>query len=130
MSPSQRPRILIVEDNRDTQRLLDYQLNTLFDIDLVFGIDEALERVAQATYDLYILDINLGEKRTGIDLLNQLRARNLHQHVPALALTAYALPGDRERFLNEGFEAYVSKPFLRDDLIRTIRHVLSAHSVS
>ncbi|GIV59229.1 response regulator [Rhodocaloribacter litoris] len=126
MKEKHRPHILIVEDNLDTIKLLDYQLRAYFQITLAMRIDEALQLADRHRFDLFLLDINLGERRTGIDLLERLRQHAEHRNTPAIALTAYALPGDRERFLEEGFEAYVSKPFLRDDLINTIRHVLAA----
>lgn len=46
------------------------------------------------------------------------------RHIPALALTAYALPGDRERFLEYGFDGYLSKPFVQEQLLATIEDVL------
>jgi CheY-like chemotaxis protein len=45
---------------------------------------------------------------------------------PAVALTAYAMPGDREDFLEAGFDEYVSKPFTRTDLTETIKDALNA----
>ncbi len=125
MPGEERPRLLVVEDNLDTQKLLEYQLRTHFSLTLARGIDEALQAAADARFDLFILDINLGEKRTGIYLLQRLHEMPAHRDTPALALTAYALPGDREHFLKLGFHAYMSKPFLREDLLQTIRNVLA-----
>lgn len=124
MTGEERPHLLVVEDNLDTQKLLAYQLRTHYTLTMATGIDEALQMASENRFHLFVLDINLGEKRTGIHLLQRLLELPEHRGTPALALTAYALPGDRERFLRAGFQAYLSKPFLREDLMRTITELL------
>lgn len=124
MTEEGKIRILAVEDNPDTQTLLKYLLRPRYDVYLVPHVEEALEAVKADSYDLFLLDINLGEQRTGIDLLHNLRSMNEHRETPALAVTAYAMPGDRDRFLQEGFDAYVSKPFTRSDLLDAIETAL------
>ena len=119
-------RILAVEDNRDTQLLLYYLLNTHFNLEIVAQVDEAMQAAAKSTFDAFVLDINLGEARSGVELLCMLRTLPQHEHTPALALTAYALPGDRERLLEAGFAGYVSKPFTRTDLLDGISQLLDA----
>jgi CheY-like chemotaxis protein len=116
--------ILAVEDNPDTLTLLRYMLKSRYGLVLATKVDEALERVSERPFDLFILDINLGDERTGIDLLRLLRERPGCAVVPALALTAYAMPGDKERFLQAGFEAYISKPFTQRELLQTIEDLL------
>ena len=118
-------RILAVEDNRDTQLLLYYLLNTHFNLEIVSQVDEAVQAARKSSFDAFVLDINLGEERSGVELLRLLRDLPHHANTPALALTAYALPGDRERFLDAGFSAYVSKPFTRNDLLDAISRLLN-----
>lgn len=127
MTDTERVRILAVEDNPDTQTLLRYLLRD-FDVNLVPHVDDALRIAASDDFDVFLLDINLGERQTGIDLLQKLRAMGQHRQTPALAVTAYAMPGDRERFMKAGFDAYVSKPFTRNELLETIYVLLHAHS--
>lgn len=125
MSPPEKPRILAVEDNSETQLLLEHLLKKSFDVQVVAGVDEALEAVDAHPFDAFLLDINLSEERTGTDLLHLLRERDDMEDVPAIALTAYAMPGDREDFLEAGFDQYVSKPFTRADLTEAIESTLS-----
>ena len=125
MSSNEKPRILAVEDNSETQLLLEHLLKKSFEVRVVPGVDEALEAVDETTFDALLLDINLSEERTGTDLLHLLRERNDMDNVPAIALTAYAMPGDREDFLEAGFDQYVSKPFTRADLTEAIETSLS-----
>ena len=121
MNGDQLPQILIIEDNRDTQTLLRYLLGTEYDIKIVGEFNEAVELAGGASFDLLLIDINLGEERTGVDLLNILRETDPYRDVPMVAITAYAMPGDFQRFINIGFDAYISKPFTRMDLINTIK---------
>lgn len=117
--------ILTVEDNPDTQTLLRYMLQQHFRLAFSITVENAVELAKETTFDLFILDINLGEQRTGIDLLHLLRSMPDYPDTPAIALTAYAMPGDRERFLDEGFNGYISKPFTRRELLSTVDVALS-----
>jgi CheY-like chemotaxis protein len=125
MNMPETPRILAVEDNSETQLLLEHLLKESFEVTVVTGVDEALEAVEGHSFDAMLLDINLSEQRTGTDLLHLLRERDDMAEVPAIALTAYAMPGDREDFLEAGFNQYVSKPFTRDDLTDAIETSLA-----
>ncbi len=116
--------ILTVEDNPDTQTLLRYMLKPHFALVFSSQVDEALIQAEKYSIGLFLLDINLGEQRTGIDLLQLLRQRPGYEDTPALALTAYAMPGDRERFLDAGFDGYISKPFTRRELLNAIEKAL------
>ena len=120
-----RPQILAVEDNQDAQLLLRYLLAPRYDATIVSAIDDAVQAAKSGAYHIYLLDINLGERRTGVELLQLLRDLPGHPYVPALALTAYALPGDRERFLTAGFDGYVSKPFTQAILHKAIEDALA-----
>lgn len=123
---SSKLRVLAVEDNSETRLLLQHLLRASFDVVAVSGIEDALAAVEEQDYDVFLLDINLSEQRTGTDLLHLLRENPSLQNVPAVALTAYAMPGDRENFLTAGFNEYVSKPFTRDDLTSAIRDSLAS----
>lgn len=125
MSATEKPRILAVEDNSETQLLLEHLLKESFEVTVVEGVDDALDAVKGTTFDAFLLDINLSEQRTGTDLLHLLQERDDMGNVPAIALTAYAMPGDREDFLEAGFDQYVSKPFTRADLTDAIEKTLS-----
>ncbi len=117
---TKRARILAVEDNSETQLLLKHLLKNSFDVHVVSGVDEALNAIGETVFDIFLLDINLSGQRTGTDLLHLLRQSDNCDNVPAIALTAYAMPGDREDFLDAGFDHYVSKPFTRSDLTSAI----------
>lgn len=126
MDASSQAHLLIVEDNEETQLLLRHQLSEHFALTMAKDVNEALDLADAHAYDALLIDINLGSERTGIDLLQELRARDSFESIPAIALTAYAMPGDRERLLEAGFDAYLGKPYSRDELLKAIRDVLPA----
>ncbi len=118
------PEILFVEDNDFTRQLVRYWLRDCCRLTLCDHPSEALAVAERQSFDVFLLDINLGRGNNGIDLLNDLRALPTHTHTPAIAFTAYALPSDRERLLDLGFEGYLSKPFKKPDLLGVIETAL------
>jgi CheY-like chemotaxis protein len=118
--------VLVLEDNAESRLLLRHLLRHEFDATLVSGADAALRVAESQSFDAALLDINLGEKRTGVDVFKAIRAMARHRDLPALACTAYALPGDRERFLEAGFAAYVSKPFVKAELMDALHEAVGA----
>lgn len=125
MDSNPQPSILAIEDNTDTQVLLRYLLSPRYSVEIVPHVDDALDAATSNRYDLFLLDINLGEERTGIDLLRELRKQDRYKDTPAIALTAYAMPGDRERLEAAGFSGYLSKPFTRKELYEAIEDMLA-----
>ena len=118
-------RILLVEDNPDTASMVcDLLHETPCMVTHAADADEALCAAQDQTFDLVLLDINLGGGPSGVDVLHQLRGRSAHGATPIAALTAYSLPGDRSQFLEMGFDAYLSKPFAPNDLYQLIASLL------
>ena len=120
--------VLLVEDNEETQFLIQSLLEDQFRFTSASTAEEALEAAAQppggGTFDLVLLDINLGSGRSGTDVLQKLRALSGYRTTPIVALTAYALPGDKERYEAMGFTAYLSKPFRFDKLLASIERLV------
>lgn len=127
-APDPRPRVLALEDNAESRLLLKHLLRKEFDAVIVPDADATLATAAEQAFDVLLLDINLGERRTGVDVLKALRVLPGYAETPALACTAYALPGDRERFLEAGFAKYVSKPFVKAELIGALHHAVASRT--
>jgi len=117
------PRVLIVEDNPEIRIMMSLTLESDFEVGTAATFDQAMEEAMEHTYDVLLVDIDLGGQRSGVDLVRELRAEG-YKNIPMIACTAYALPGDRERFLNEGFDDYIGKPFTRNQLIDVLRRSL------
>lgn len=118
---TQPPRILVVENTPSIQRLIQRILGASFEVITASNAREAFQAAEESTADLVLLNIRLGGAKSGVDVLQELRAQGAYQDVPFVAVTGHALPGDRERLLKEGFDDYIAKPFSREELLETIR---------
>ncbi len=114
-----KSRLLLVEDNEDIRPLLEQLLTKLGDVDAFSNAEAALECAAQTFYDVVLMDISL-PKMSGLDAMLKLRNMNDYNSVAMIAMTGHALPGDRERFLRAGFDAYIAKPFAPSDLVSMV----------
>lgn len=119
-----RTRVLVVEDNADTRTLVNHLLRKSYDVKCASDADEALQLAANERYDVLLVDINLGKGKSGEDVLHAIKSLPNYDQTPVIAVTAYAMPGDRERFFNEGFDEYVSKPFSKQRLLEALEGVL------
>lgn len=125
---SEKPRLLSVENNAETRILLEHALDDSYAVTFASDEEEALDAVESGRFDALLLDINLTSEKGGIELLHTLREREETTGVPAIAVTAFAMPGDREDLFQEGFDAYVGKPFTLADLRETVRRAIGAES--
>jgi CheY-like chemotaxis protein len=118
-------KVAVVEDNPDNRMLVQALLEDLYDISEYETGVEAVEGLPDDIPDVILLDISLPEM-DGTEVLAWLRDRDDLKDVPVIALTAHAMAGDREKYLSIGFNGYVTKPILDEDvLIDAIEHCLS-----
>lgn len=115
-----RKTIAVVEDNADNRLLVQALLEDHYDLtEYATGI-EALNGLRSSPPDLVLLDISLPEM-DGMEVAREIRADERLRHLPLVALTAHAMSGDRERFLQSGFDAYVAKPIIDEqELLQTL----------
>lgn len=85
--------------------------------------EEALEAVRGEPFDLVLLDVQL-PGMDGVTALRALRSEPCATSVPVIAVTAFAMRGDRERFLADGFDDYISKPIDVRSFVGRLRAVL------
>ena len=114
-------RILVAEDNRVNQKVVLGLLGKLgVDADVAENGRLALERLAAhpGEYQMVLMDIQMPEM-DGLEAVKRLRAGEAGEEgktIPVVALTAHAMEGDRELFLQQGMDGYLSKPIRMKDL--------------
>ena len=117
-------KILIVEDNLINRKVIRAALEP-HGYTLIEAIDgeEALEVATSRRPDLIIMDIQL-PKVSGLEVVKRLRQMPDFSSIPILAVTAYAMRGDKERFIKAGCDAYLPKPINTRELPRVVAEML------
>jgi|SRR6185503_14719978 len=111
-------RVLIVEDDPDSLELMTYLFRAFGHEPIgARSGDAALRVAASEAPDLVLCDLRL-PGMDGFEILTRFRADPALQSIPVVAVTAYAMPGDRERVMNAGFNGYVSKPIDPESFVR------------
>lgn len=112
-------RILVVEDERDLNRVISKRLESEgYSVDRCFDGEEALDFIDVGEFDAIIMDIMM-PRINGIEVLKQMRSRN--NTTPVLLLTARDGIGDRVNGLDTGADDYLIKPFAFEELLARIR---------
>lgn len=120
---SRRPlEILVAEDNEVNQRVVRRQLERMgHRPTVVESGGKALEMLERKQFDLALMDVQM-PGMDGLEATAAIRDREAGtgEHLPVIAMTAHAMRGDRQRFLEAGMDAYLSKPFKARELLEEI----------
>jgi len=125
MMPTKPAHILIIEDNPNNMKLMVMLLEqrgykVSIDVDAEAGIKQA----KSIKPDLILLDIQLPEM-DGMEACRIMRTEIALSRTPIIALTAFAMSGDKERIMASGFDDYMAKPFNYREFLSLIERMLS-----
>jgi len=120
-------KILVAEDNFINQKLIrQILLRYGVEVELANNGLEAFEKRKSEAYDLIFMDIQM-PVMDGVEATHEIINYEIEEelnHVPIVALTANALNGDRERFINEGLDEYIPKPIETNELLFILKKFL------
>ena len=124
--------VLVAEDNRVNQQLATHVLDHFgYTHRVVPNGRAALDALAEEAFDVVLMDIQM-PGMDGVEATRRIRRREAEaeddQHVPIIAMTAHAMPGDEERFRAAGMDAYVAKPVSKERLREVLRSLKRAGS--
>jgi CheY-like chemotaxis protein len=128
MNMDNKIKLLILDDDEISRYYVSYVYKKTAIVDAVEDAESAIKKASEIVYDIILLDIGLRGKLNGIDVLKEMRKLPEYDKVPMIAFTAFAMAGDREKFLSEGFDDYISKPFTKEELFSLIdKNLLKQH---
>lgn len=114
--------ILLVEDDKINQRITkDMLVSKGHQVEIANNGIEAIHMLKDKSFDLILMDIQMAQM-DGIEATKLIRKCEEERgiHTPIIALTAYAIKGDKEKFLSAGMDDYISKPFNMKELFRVV----------
>lgn len=107
---SGKMQILYVEDDRNSQFLVEQILRDRYDVDIAPHARDVMTWVKLKTYDLILMDIKLDEGYSGIELTKEIRKLSDYKTVPIMAVTAMAFPEELKCFTQHGCTDVITKP--------------------
>lgn len=117
-------RILIIEDNEKNRKLFRLLVTGMgHECLLANDGDEGVRFAKESRPDLILMDIQL-PKLDGIAARSLLESDARTRDIPVIAVTSFAMPGDRERLMAEGFIEYIAKPVDTDTFGQVVQSVL------
>ncbi len=122
-------RVLLAEDNLVNQKLIEALLeNVGLEVTSVGNGLDVISKFIENEYDLILMDVSMPEM-DGLEAARIIREKEKQQggHIPIIALTAYAMKGDKEKFLRSGMDAYLAKPINAGDLYSKLEFFLNRH---
>jgi hypothetical protein len=117
---SVRPKLLLVEDDPIAIDYMRIILKKFYELDFVSNGVAALEKVQEEKYQVILMDINLGKGMNGLETAQNIRKIEGYSTVPIIAVTAFAMKGDKEEFISAGCSHYISKPFNKNELLNLL----------
>lgn len=118
-------KILVVEDDAISRDVFKLFLSDEYNLTFASNGQDALKHAQENTYDVIIMDINLGSGMNGLEVTKKIRQMPVNSNVPIIAVTAYAMLGDKEEFLEHGCDYYVSKPYSKAQIKDLLEEILN-----
>ncbi|HVR40562.1 MAG TPA: response regulator, partial [Thermoanaerobaculia bacterium] len=120
-----KKRVLLVEDN-EINREVARELLRLAGLQVAEAHNgyQALDKLAAETFDAVLMDVQMPEL-DGVETVKRIRAQEKLRELPVIAMTAHAMLGDRERFLDCGMSDYIAKPIEEEQLLGVLSRWLN-----
>lgn len=117
-------KVLIIEDNTQNMYMLSYLLESEnYEVLKAFSGVDGIESAVKQRPDIILLDIQLPQM-DGYEVTKKLRAVEKLKQTPIIAVTSYAMPGDKEKALESGATGYIEKPINPDTFISQMKSFL------
>jgi DNA-binding response OmpR family regulator len=123
---SKKNKILVVEDNTETQLIIKIILRDVYDVELTDNADDAITLIKNNDFNLVLLDINLGNSDDGRDVLNMMKKEVEYSNLPVIIITAYDITKDEKDLLMNLSCDFLEKPLDKKVLLDSIDSCLNS----
>ena len=123
---SKKNKILVVEDNTETQLIIKINLRAVYDVELTNNADDAIKLIKSNDFDLVLLDINLGNSDDGRDVLDMMKKDVEYSNLPVIIITAYDIKKEEKDLLMNLSCDFLEKPLDKEVLLKSISSCLNS----
>ncbi len=117
-------KILLVEDNPVNRRLAEFLLRSQgYQVRAATNAQEAFDNIKNERPDLILMDVQL-PGMDGLEATKKLKEEQTTRDIPVVAVTSYAMKGDRKKALAAGCSGYITKPIDKDTFVQEVATVL------
>jgi len=120
-----KPKILIVEDELESQKYFELVLKKKFEVDLCDTRKSMYNLLSKKNYNVIVMDISLKGGTNGVDLIKELKRSTSNINIPIICLSAHAFGEDRLKAEDAGADVYLNKPIKSQILINSLDELIS-----
>lgn len=124
MKGTQKPSLLIVEDDFENQKFLQFFLRRKFEVDLCDSADSFYKKLKEKRFDIILMDISLKGKKDGLQLTREIRISDNYKDMPIVGLSAHAFQKDKDNAYDAGVDLFITKPVQNDVLLDALFNTL------
>ena len=119
----EKPNLLVVDNDDSSRDIIKLFLKDLCEMEFADSGEKAFRMVNDKKFDIILMDINLGKGMSGVDTTRAIKKIESYKNVPIIAITGFAMRGDKEEFIRAGCTHYLSKPFSKSKLIKILNEI-------
>ena len=124
MKGTAKPSLLIVEDDYENQKFLQFFLRRKFEVDICDSADSFYKKLKERQFDIILMDISLKGKKDGLQLTREIRISDNYKDLPIVGLSAHAFQKDKDNAYDAGVDLFITKPVQNDVLLDALFNTL------
>lgn len=125
MTAHEKPLLLIVEDDFENQKFLQFFLRKYFRIEVCDSAETFYQKMKEHKFDIILMDISLRGKKDGLQITKEIRKSSEYADIPIVGLSAHAFQKDKDNAYDAGVDLFITKPVQNDVLLDSLYNTLS-----
>ncbi len=117
---TRKKKLLIVEDDEDSQKFLALFLKRSFELEMSNSAATFYQKIENNDFDLILMDVSLRGEKDGLQLTREIKQIDKYKDIPIVALTAHAYQRDRTEAYKAGVNFFLTKPVKNELLLETL----------